>query len=146
MGETMGHKLARRAMMGLVSLLVVALAACGSADSGLPDGGDNGGDGSGERVLTGQVTNSLTGQPVAGVTVSAAGQTATTAADGTFTLTGLPETGALTVTFTGENYSTTSVDVTDPSQAHLNVQQVPTIGGGTISQPPPPPDFDALTQ
>jgi len=97
------------------------------------------------RVISGRVTNALTGLPLAGVTVSSSGRSTTTGPDGTYRLTQLPRTGAVTLTFAASGFSTRTVTVTDPAQTTVDVNWPP--AGGSVdagTQPPTPPDLDAL--
>ena len=154
MAERFGAKLTRRGMILMASLAVVALAACGGNGGGGGDGGggDGGGGGGGggtttNRTISGRVTNALTGLGIAGVTVASSGRTTTTTADGNYTLASLPDTGTLTLTFTAAGFTTQAIDVTNTSQATLNVSMQPSGGTiGDVTQPPPPPDFDSLTR
>ncbi len=79
------------------------------------------------------------------MTVASSGQTTTTTATGDYTLSSLPDTGTLTITFTAGGFSTQAIDVANTAQATLNVSMQPSGGTiGDVTQPPPPPDFDSL--
>ena len=65
----------------------------------------------GAAGVTGLVRSAVTGQGLAGATVSGGGQVTTTGADGAFTLTGLPS-GLVPVTTSLDGYIPDSVDVT----------------------------------
>jgi hypothetical protein len=59
--------------------------------------------------LAGVVTDSADASPIEGATVSASGRSATTNADGEYTLTGLPS-GIYTVTASADGYYTATVE------------------------------------
>ncbi len=126
--------------------LAVLVAGCGSGGGG--DGGGGGGGGGGinyTRIITGIITNALTGNPVAGASVSASGQTTTTSTTGQYTLNNLPDTGTITISVTAAGYQNAAVDVTDTTLTVQNLQLQPSGGSvGDVTQPPAPPDFDAL--
>jgi hypothetical protein len=86
-------------------------------------------------TVTGKVTDATTGQPISGATVSAAGiaQTAT-AADGTYTLTGVPAgLAALSAFASGHVHKTSTVDLLAGKTATLDFQLQP----GTDNAAPP---------
>jgi hypothetical protein len=83
-------------------LAVTFLAACGSSKSNSPAGGLTGP--STPSSVTGLVTDIGTSARLAGVTVTGAGQTTTTGADGTFQLKNLPA-GKVSLTFSKSGYA-----------------------------------------
>jgi hypothetical protein len=72
--------------------------------------------------VTGTVTDAATGQPIAGATVSALGETVTTAADGGYTLTLPPGTAQVTAAGYGYQSQTASVTVTTGPTTTQNFQ------------------------
>jgi hypothetical protein len=82
-----------------VSALVVAttLVACGSSDSNVDPPANTG-------TITGLVVSAVTGQPVAGATAAVGTLSATTGADGRFTLAAVPE-GAAVVGISAPNHA-----------------------------------------
>ena len=143
----------RRVLITLAVVSYALLTGCGggggSTGGGSTDttgGTTNGGSTSGSRSISGKLTNALTGAPLVGVTVSAAGKSTTTTSDGSYTLTGLPDTGTITVSYTISGYTTVSQDVTDTT-VPISVAMQPSSGSiGNVTQPPPPPNFDALAR
>jgi hypothetical protein len=72
--------------------------------------------------VTGTVTDSSTGDPVAGATVSTAGLSVTTGSDGTYTVSGLPAgTVPLTVTAYGYQSQTQTATITAGQSTTLNI-------------------------
>lgn len=143
--RTVTHPAWRGALVAAV-VAAVALIGCGSGGGGgggttPPPGGDTN-----TRSLTG-VVRDANGQPVSGVTVSAAGQTTTTAADGSWQLNNLPSTTNVTVTFSGTGFQTQSIVVPTTDSTPVQNVTLPPSGSGfdNISQPPPPPNFDEQT-
>ncbi len=84
--------------------------------------------------VTGTVTHATTGAAVAGASVSIAGKIATTASDGTYTITGVAG-GTYTMTVAAAGYTTWSgsVTITNGTNVTVNVALSPssTGGGGT---------------
>lgn len=81
--------------------------------------------------VAGTVTDSSTGAPVAGATVSVAGKSATTGSDGKYSITGVTGgTYTLTVTATGYQSWSSSVTVVNGSTVTLNAALTPTSTGG----------------
>lgn len=83
----------------------------GPTGLGTPDGITGFTSPAGIGSITGTVTDSSTGQPVGGASVSAPGLSATTGSDGSYTLSGLPS-GSYQVTISAYGYQTQTVAVT----------------------------------
>lgn len=121
-----------------VALLTFGLTACGS-------GGDDGGGGNELRTLTGVVTDqAANNQPVVGATVRVTAsngviKSATTDAQGRFTIADLPATGNLMVRVTKDLFLEFTTTITDPNQTSLTVTLNP-----EFNRPPPPPDFGSV--
>ncbi len=133
-------------------VLMFALVACGGGGGGGGDtggGGDGGGGGGGggtggTRDISGKVVDASTLTALPGVTVSSSGKTTISLQDGSFLLQGLPTT-ALIVTFQLTGYDNSTAQVNDATTTVVNVQMAHSGGSlGNVTQPPPPPDFDAL--
>ncbi len=117
-------------------VLMFALVACG--------GGGGGGGTGGTRDISGKVVDASTLTALPGVTVSSSGKTTISLQDGSFLLQGLPTT-ALIVTFQLTGYDNSTAQVNDATTTVVNVQMAHSGGSlGNVTQPPPPPDFDAL--
>jgi len=93
----------RRSVIRFFSLLCPILVACGNS-SAPPAGTGTGGGPSGSGTLYGIVTDIGTGSRLAGVKVSGGGKSATTDAQGTFTLTGLAA-GSVNVSVASDDYA-----------------------------------------
>jgi hypothetical protein len=86
-------------------------------------------------TITGTVTSSATNSAISGATVSTdTGQSTTTAANGTYTLTAVP-TGSRTVTASATGFGSASqvVSVTDGGTATANFSLAPATTGTTVS-------------
>ena len=77
--------------------------------------------------LTGKVTDINTSLPLSGVTVATSGKTATTAADGTYSITGLVI-GNITVTFTKSGYAQETATKTIVAGANTLDMQMDNMG------------------
>lgn len=98
--------------------LILVIAGCG------------GGGGGGGTTLTGRVVNGATDAPLQGARVALGSASTTTAADGTFTLTGvLVGSGVLSVQLTGYEVATVSVTIVAGSNTlQEDVPMAPTTG------------------
>lgn len=94
-----------------------------------------GGGGSKGATLNGTVVNGGTDAPIAGVRVALGSISATSKADGSFSLTGLPlGTKLLTAQLSGYEITTMSVTIVEGSNGPTRVLMAPETG-----TPPPPP-------
>jgi hypothetical protein len=91
-------------------------------------------------ILSGVITDSVTGNPISGATVSGTGGSATTAADGSYTFPSLAV-GAYSFTVYAGGYAsqTSSATITANATTTLSFALVATAPTGT---PPPPPVAD----
>lgn len=125
------RRIARRLAAGAATLALLLLTACG--DSSGPDGGADG------ATLSGTVRGAEPAAALAGATVTAGAQQATTNADGRFELIGLP-TGSVTVQVRRPGYLQTQEGLTLTSGANsrdftLMPQEVYQIGTTAVYVP-----------
>jgi len=131
-----------RVLLG--ALLALVLTSCGGGGGGggdtqpLPSGG----------TVAGLVVSSATGAPLAGVAVSAGGRSATTGADGRYSLTGVPQAATQVVDFTladhAPNHAAVAVASDSTSVANARLTPVgarvdfPASAGTTVTVPNSP--------
>jgi hypothetical protein len=85
-------------------------------------------------TLTGLITNAQNAQPIAGATVSVGGVSATTAANGQFTIASAPAgTRTVTTSATGFTSRTDTVTITAGASTTFNASLVPTSVGTGVS-------------
>lgn len=127
----------------LGALLALVLTSCGGGGGGgetqpLPSGG----------TVAGLVVSSATGAPLAGVAVSAGSRSATTGADGRYSLTGVPQAATQVVDFTladhAPSHATVAVSSDSTSVANARLTPVgarvdfPASAGTTVTVPNSP--------
>lgn len=141
----MGVRTMRRVARWVLSLCVAAAAwSCGGG-GGVPVEPP---DESGEspvpvRVVTGFISDATTGGGLAGATVRIGDLTATTGADGLFSLPGVPRLDQ-TVTITLPGYQTITVPLAATDDRLSPPRLIPS-GAGTVENPPSPPDSRAAS-
>jgi hypothetical protein len=129
------------AILASVGVLLAVLVACGGGSGSSTSTGGTGGTGGGggsaglptqsagpAQTVNGLVTDLGTGARLGAVTVSGGGQTTTTAADGSFALTGI---GAATLTFTKDGYALSYATVNATSAADVLVMRLKQQPGST---------------